>query len=194
MKLTTFLPIFFVFLVVFFAAMAMWSVKSGKKKNQNQSKRQDAMRVRLEGKKSEDSFSEILKPSDIRVESSPVRTYSVPVKTPPRKNPVVKGTDLVETRPKVHVSASVVGVAKSHHDEHCDIGHDNDDLYIVEKVPVSGSIGGVSDEGCGEHYSLRFVKIDEESEDGGKIKVSAESVRRAIVLGEVINDPAYKKY
>lgn len=194
MKLTTFLPIFFVFLVVFFVAMATWSVKSGKKKNQNQSKRQDAMRVRLEGKTPEDPFSEILKPNDIRFESSPVRTYSIPVNKPPKKDSVVRGTDLVETRPKVHVSANVVGITKSHHDEHCVVEHDNDDLYIVEKVPVSGSIGGVSEEGCGEHYNLRFVKVDEENEDGGKIKVSAESVRKAIVLGEVINDPAYKKY
>ena len=106
----------------------------------------------------------------------------------------VEGTDLVENRPKVHTSAEVVGVARSHHDDHCDVdSHEEEDLYIVEKVPVSGSIGGKSDEGCREHYNLRFVKIEEEEQSGVKFELTHEAIRRAIILGEVINDPAYKK-
>ena len=47
-----------------------------------------------------------------------------------------------------------------HHAEHCAVPHSGGDRYRVERVSVGGSIGGRSSEGCGEHYGVRFVKLD----------------------------------
>lgn len=205
MRLETFIPIFIAFVVVIFSILISASVKSGKKKQQTKDPRKDAMRAKLEGREQGDPFADPLAPVEIRTESAPVRTYVTPsaakagvVKTGKAQSSVegriVAGTDLVETLPKVHTSAQVVGISQSHHDKHCDIGHSDEDEYIVEKVPVSGSIGGNSDEGCKEHYNLRFVKIEHEESTETKIRISEEEMRKAIILGEVINDPAFKKY
>lgn len=80
-----------------------------------------------------------------------------------------------------------------HHAEHCAVPHSGGDRYRVERVSVGGSIGGKSREGCGEHYGVRFVKIDAMTQEEDKIYVSKEDMRRAIVLGQVLNDPAYKR-
>ena len=80
-----------------------------------------------------------------------------------------------------------------HHAEHCAVAHDGGGKYRVERVPVGGSIGGKSSEGCGEHYGVRFVKVDQKQADDDKIYVSKEDMRRAIVLGQVLNDPAFKR-
>lgn len=181
MRLSTFIPIFVAFLVIFFSIMITVTLKSEKKKKNNQTASAQNARPRLD----DDPFAESADTATVK--TAPVRKYVKPAHT-------VAGTDLVENRPRVHTSAEVVGVTRSHHDEHCDVdSHEDEDLYIVEKVPVSGSIGGVSDEGCHEHYNLRFVKIEEQENGGGKLVISPDDIRKAIILGEVINDPAYKK-
>lgn len=80
-----------------------------------------------------------------------------------------------------------------HHAEHCAVPHSGGDRYRVERVSVGGSIVGKSREGCGEHYGVRFVKLDAMTQEEDKIYVSKEDMRRAIVLGQVLNDPAYKR-
>ena len=80
-----------------------------------------------------------------------------------------------------------------HHAEHCAVPHSGGDRYRVERVSVGGSIGGKSREGCGEHHGVRFVKLDAMTQEEDKIYVSKEDMRRAIVLGQVLNDPAYKR-
>lgn len=80
-----------------------------------------------------------------------------------------------------------------HHAEHCAVPHSDGDRYRVERVPVGGSIVGRSSEGCGEHYGVRFVKIDATAQEDDKIYVSKEDMRRAIVLGQVLDDPAFKR-
>ena len=80
-----------------------------------------------------------------------------------------------------------------HHAEHCAVPHSGGDRYRVERVSVGGSIGGKSREGCGEHYGVRFVKIDATAQEDDKIYVSKEDMRRAIVLGQVLDDPAFKR-
>lgn len=80
-----------------------------------------------------------------------------------------------------------------HHAEHCAVPHSGGDRYRVERVSVGGSIGGKSREGCGEHYGVRFVKVDQKQADDDKIYVSKEDMKRAIVLGQVLNDPAFKR-
>ena len=80
-----------------------------------------------------------------------------------------------------------------HHAEHCAVPHSGGDRYRVERVSVGGSISGKSREGCGEHYGVRFVKLDAMTQEEDKIYVSKEDMRRAIVLGQVLNDPAYKR-
>ena len=80
-----------------------------------------------------------------------------------------------------------------HHAEHCAVPHSGGDRYRVERVSVGGSIGGKSREGCGEHYGVRFVKLDAMTQEEDKIYVSKEDMRRAIVLGQVLNDPAFKR-
>lgn len=188
MTLATFIPIFVFFVFVMIIVIVSQSIKSEKKKKEEESRRAQNTRTRLD----DEPFSEVTGGS------APVRKYIAPMKSvdvrAAKKAPVkIDGTDLYEAAPKVRTSARVVGIARSHHDEHCDVDHSDDDLYIVEKVPVSGSIGGKSDEGCWEHYGLRFVKIDASDDGNGKIEVTPDDVRRAIILGEVINDPAYKK-
>ena len=80
-----------------------------------------------------------------------------------------------------------------HHAEHCAVPHSGGDRYRVERVSVGGSIGGKSREGCGEHYGVRFVKLDAMTQEEDKIYVSKEDMRRAIVLGHVLDDPAFKR-
>ena len=80
-----------------------------------------------------------------------------------------------------------------HHAEHCAVPHSGGDRYRAERVPVGGSIGGKSREGCADHYGVRFVKLDAMTQEEDKIYVSKEDMRRAIVLGQVLDDPAYKR-
>ena len=80
-----------------------------------------------------------------------------------------------------------------HHAEHCAVPHSGGDRYRVERVSVGGSIGGKSREGCADHYGVRFVKLDATAQEDDKIYVSKEDMRRAIVLGQVLDDPAYKR-
>lgn len=80
-----------------------------------------------------------------------------------------------------------------HHAEHCAVPHSGGDRYRVERVSVGGSIGGKSREGCADHYGVRFVKLDAMTQEEDKIYVSKEDMRRAIVLGQVLDDPAYKR-
>ena len=53
------------------------------------------------------------------------------------------------------------------------------------------SIGGISDEGCSEHYFSRFIKLDAE---GGEEEPDYDALKFAIVTGDVLNRPAYVKY
>lgn len=80
-----------------------------------------------------------------------------------------------------------------HHAEHCAVPHSGGDRYRVERVSVGGSIGGKSREGCADHYGVRFVKLDAMTQEEDKIYVSKEDMRRAIVLGQVLDDPAFKR-
>ena len=80
-----------------------------------------------------------------------------------------------------------------HHAEHCAVPHSDGDRYRVERVPVGGSIGGKSREGCADHYGVRFVKLDAMTQEDDKIYVSKDDMRRAIVLGQVLDDPAFKR-
>lgn len=188
MTLGTFIPIFVIFLFVMIVVIVTQSMKSEKKKKE-ESRRAQETRTRLD----DEPFPEV-SAGNASVKKHVAPTRSVDVRAA-KKTPVkVDGTDLYEAAPKVHTSAKAVGIARSHHDEHCDLEHSDDDLYIVEKVPVTGSIDGKSDEGCSEHYGLRYVKIDASDESSGKIAVTPDDIRRAVILGEVINDPAYKKY
>ncbi|MDE5911311.1 MAG: hypothetical protein K2H24_03155 [Clostridia bacterium] len=81
-------------------------------------------------------------------------------------------------------------VTTSHHDSHCDVYHkDNRDRYRVEYVPTMNSIGGKSTEGCQDHYNVRYVKLD--GEDDNELELTP--LQKAIVYGEVINQPAFKR-
>ena len=81
-------------------------------------------------------------------------------------------------------------VTSSHHDSHCDVSHkDNHDRYRVEYVPTMNSIGGKSTEGCQDHYNVRYVKLDDESDN----ELELTALQKAIVYGEVINQPAFKR-
>ncbi len=82
--------------------------------------------------------------------------------------------------------------SEGHHSEHCSVEHGGD-AYRVEKVKTGGSIGGKSTEGCAEHYDVRFVKVDAKTGDDDKIFVSQDDMKRAIVLGQMLNDPAFKR-
>ena len=85
-------------------------------------------------------------------------------------------------------SKQVVGA--SHHDSHCDTSHkDSNDKYRVEYVPTMNSIGGKSTEGCQDHYNVRYVKLDEVDET----ELELTPLQKAIVYGEVINQPAFKR-
>ncbi|MDE6275596.1 MAG: hypothetical protein K2M75_03550 [Clostridia bacterium] len=78
----------------------------------------------------------------------------------------------------------------SHHDSHCDTAHrDSSDKYRVEYVPTMNSIGGKSTEGCEDHYNVRYVKINEEEDR----QLELTALQKAIVYGEVINQPAFKR-
>ena len=80
--------------------------------------------------------------------------------------------------------------SQGHHQIHCDVNAHNDkDKYRVEKVPVMNSIGGKFDEGCREHYDVRFVKVDEKPEK----KRELTELQKVIVYGEVLNNPAFKR-
>lgn len=196
MTLEQFLPFFVLAVFVIIAVSVGSAVKAEKKKKKNNTSSGTEQPLAPARQQSEDPFFETAARNG-NEGAAPVRKYVSPEgQTPARRDGkprFVEGTDLVEAAPKVHTSAKVVGIARSHHDEHCDVEHCDEDLYIVEKVPVSGSIGGKSDEGCKEHYGLRFVKVDETETGSGKIEVSPDDIRKAIILGEVINDPAYKK-
>lgn len=113
----------------------------------------------------------VFEPVETRRQSRPTVPPRMPAKSAPRK-PVA---------------------SPGHHSEHCAVAHDGGGKYRVERVPVGGSIGGKSSEGCGEHYGVRFVKVDPKQADDDKIYVSKEDMRRAIVLGQVLNDPAFKR-
>ena len=81
-------------------------------------------------------------------------------------------------------------VNSAHHDDHCDVSnHDSGDKYRVEYVPTMNSIGGKSTEGCEDHYNVRYVKIDEVEEK----ELELTALQKAIVYGEVINEPAFKR-
>lgn len=81
-------------------------------------------------------------------------------------------------------------VGNAHHDDHCDVSdHESDAKYRMEYVPTMNSIGGKSTEGCQEHYNVRYVKLDEQ--DNNEIQLT--ELQKAIVYGEVINQPAFKR-
>ena len=88
------------------------------------------------------------------------------------------------------VKAKEVVVTSSHHDNHCDVSHhESKDKYRVEYVPTMHSIGGKSTEGCEDSYNLRYVKLDE---DEAK-KLELTPLQKAIVYGEILNEPAFKR-
>lgn len=60
--------------------------------------------------------------------------------------------------------------------------------------PIVGSLGGVSDEGCGELDGVRLVEHDEAyCDDESHAEVADYSdLQNAIVMGEVLNNPRFK--
>lgn len=60
----------------------------------------------------------------------------------------------------------------------------------VEKAFIESSMGDHHSEGCEEHYYDRFVLIRDEQKNAGVNKELA----KIIVMGEVLNNPGYKKY
>lgn len=82
-------------------------------------------------------------------------------------------------------------VTGGHHQSHCDVSyHEDSDEYRVEKVPVMNSVGGKSQEGCAEHYDVRFVKVDEQPE---KKQLHLTDLQKVVVYGEIINNPAFRR-
>ncbi|MDE5618704.1 MAG: hypothetical protein K2I79_04380, partial [Clostridia bacterium] len=82
-------------------------------------------------------------------------------------------------------------LSPTHHADECTVKHSKDgSVYVEEKVEVGGSIGGASTEGCEEHYFSRFIKINPEEEEDDS---DYDAIRFAIVTGEVLNNPAYKR-
>lgn len=59
----------------------------------------------------------------------------------------------------------------------------------VEKAAVEDSMGEFQSEGCAEHYYDRFVAIPEKP----KNQALNEELVKIIVLGEVLNNPGFKK-
>ena len=51
------------------------------------------------------------------------------------------------------------------------------------------SIGGKSTEGCEDHYDVRFVKLDSNDVQTKELT----DLQKAIVYGEVINNPAFRR-
>ena len=78
----------------------------------------------------------------------------------------------------------------SHNEAHSDIVFKDHAKYRVEEVPVMNSIGGQSDEGCSEHYNLRYVKLDKPIIPE---HLELTELQKCIVYGEIINQPAFKK-
>lgn len=60
----------------------------------------------------------------------------------------------------------------------------------IEKAVVEDSMGAFQSEGCAEHYYDRFVTIPEKPKD----KKINEELAKIIVLGEVLNNPGFKKH
>lgn len=79
--------------------------------------------------------------------------------------------------------------AGGHHQSHCAVPHESKDRYRVEYVPVMNSIGGKSTEGCEDHYDVRFVKLDSNDVQTKELT----DLQKAIVYGEVINNPAFRR-
>ena len=88
-----------------------------------------------------------------------------------------------------NAAKSNVVVGNAHHNDHCDVSHKDTDKYRVEYVPTMNSIGGKSTEGCDEHYNVRYVKLNEEEVN----ELELTPLQKAIVYGEVINHPAFKR-
>ncbi len=107
-----------------------------------------------------------------------------------QKNPRLKQSPSnqyrANTSPKSVAQSTVSG---SHHDSHCDVRHSDKDKYKVEYVPTMNSIGGKSSEGCGDHYNVRYVKVDDIVEK----HVELTPLQKVVVYGEVLNEPAYKR-
>lgn len=64
----------------------------------------------------------------------------------------------------------------------------------VEKYPeIVGSLGKTSDEGCPELAGIRLISHDEAYESSEGELQNTEELEKAIVLGEVLNSPRFKK-
>lgn len=122
------------------------------------------------------------------------------VKTPPARevtNPVLQSENKIIPRQYQQIVArkntmDMTRVTSAgHHESHCDVKeHSSQDKYRVEKVPVMNSIGGKSEEGCQEHYDVRFVKEDEPQSEK---RLELNDLQKAIVYGEILNNPAFRK-
>ncbi|MDD4315846.1 MAG: hypothetical protein PHC84_01645 [Clostridia bacterium] len=60
----------------------------------------------------------------------------------------------------------------------------------TEKAFIENSAGGIQTEGCEEHYFERYVALPEKKQD----QELNEELARIMVLGEVLNNPGFKKY
>ena len=63
-----------------------------------------------------------------------------------------------------------------------------------KNIPTEESMGKISDlQGCGEHYYSRFVSDTSSKATQRDDEAVKNSLKTAIVLGEVINKPAFKR-
>ena len=60
--------------------------------------------------------------------------------------------------------------------------------------PIVGSLGAISDEGCDELNGVRLIATDlmYDTEEEGKV-YDLNVVRKSLILGEILNNPRFKK-
>lgn len=190
------LVVLLIFLVV--CAIAFSFYKSAKKKNDTATRSQDAPTVltpeEIEPNESASEF-EPFAARRAEVKSVPSRPTEQFKRTAAHQEMKPRVTTPEENmRPTIKSALTVTTVrGTGHHDEFCTVEHSRKDLYRVEKgVPVTHSIGGKSTEGCDEHYDARFVKLDD-SPIIRQETLSRQDLIKAVVLGEVVNRPAFKR-
>ena len=192
--------------VVMVAIGVLITVVGIKRANEEQKKKDAEKAMNLLDSK--DEFKKFLdydnssKPTSQQVKSTQpqrsAQTQSTTYRSQPTQNSKQQMTEQLQQRlvelkrmqAERNAAKQNVVVGNAHHDDHCAVSsHDDSDKYRVEYVPTMNSIGGKSSEGCDEHYNVRYVKIDEEETK----ELELTPLQKAIVYGEVINEPAFKR-
>lgn len=172
-----------VFLVIVIIAVIVSVIKAASEGSKTDNKH-DAANAAEEGKTWEEAFDNTPSESASAHPSNTVGAprYKEPLVGRPAKGPT-GATQGTASREAVY--------SQGHHESHCDVNaHGGGDKYRIEKVPVMNSIGGKSDEGCKEHYDVRFVKVDDAQPEK---KHELTELQKVIVYGEILNNPAFKR-